>query len=129
MSELKKANADWGDFVRSRVNLTAYIQRFEPVDAKQGRAGHAVSHASSSGNCLSITDDQWNCFHCEQGGSVIDYEMSRLRTDDFAEACCSIADIKGLTLPEGAELTPEQREAAKQARARKATVAARCRSE
>jgi len=114
-------DTNWGEIIRSQVDLKSYVERYEDVHGD--RAAHQVAHGSDSGTCMGITDDVWHCFHCDGKGSVIDYEMSRIETTDFQQACQSIADVMGITLPEFHALTPEEKQKREEKKAVTATVA------
>lgn len=102
-------------FIKEHVDLTAYISRFEPVAS--GRAAHAVAHEGKGGGaCLSISEDLWNCHYCGQGGSLIDYEMSREGHSDPVRAAEEIAIQMNLRLPTGIYETAESQAAATKVR-------------
>ena len=113
------------DFVKDAVNLEDYIGRDEILKQKSTdelMGGHSAVHSSDSGTCLNVNTAKqtFNCYNCNASGSVIDYVMNRDGVD-IVEACKIIADDCGLTLPDDTR-SPEEREAAKHARAKSVTV-------
>lgn len=117
-----KENRNWGDFIRSKVSLRSYIERYETVTGDH--AAHTISgHDSEKGECLHITGDVWHCFNCGGGGDVIAYEMSRDNSPDFVTACETIARTCGLTLPDlDSDLSEEERAARKERQKTASTV-------
>ena len=108
---MKKEN--WRDFIINNVPIVPYIERYETLDqAGNEQVGSHSTHTSNSGRCLKVNAEKgtFNCFNCGAKGSVIDYEMCRLGGVGFAEACESLAEIRGLELPMG-DWSPAEREA------------------
>ena len=101
-------NEKWGDFLRDRVSIIDYIQRYEPLNNIGGdewQGAHSTSHTSEGRKCLNINADKgvWHCYSCEGKGDLISYEMARSKTE-FTDACSHIADLYNLTLPVQEEL-------------------------
>ena len=104
----------WGDFIIDKVSIKAYIELYDPLTerAKSGEYNGAHrTHTSKNQRCLTVNEAKgvFRCYHCNARGSVINYEMDRSGVD-FREACETIANQMGLTLPTD-DWTPEERKA------------------
>ena len=108
--------------VKEKVGISVHIQKYETDLRQEGNSliGSHHKHQSSGGRCFHVNLEQkiFNCFHCNAGGSVIDYEADRLRIDTYA-AVESLADEYNLDLPNE---TPEQRKKRKQEREKRIPV-------
>ena len=103
----------WGEYLRDKVSLVGYIQRYETLTDIHGgewQGAHSVKHTSEGGKCLNVNEEKglWHCYHCPSKGDVISYEIDRTGVD-FQTACRAIADTEGLSLPE-TEVTAEEQE-------------------
>ena len=101
---------DLFDAVKKEVGIAEHVSRFESDLRPEGGAlvGSHHRHGSYGGRCLHVdtAENQFNCFSCRAGGSVIDYEANRLGIDLYS-AAEALADKYGVDRPDE---TPEQRE-------------------
>ena len=71
--------------IKRSIDLVRHIGQFEDLIPRNNNqfTGHHNHPDSKGGRCLSVNGDQgvWYCFHCRGGGSILDYEMVRLKTD------------------------------------------------
>ena len=122
----------WTEFIKSNVRIEDYIGLDETLKPKgigsdELVGGHvkgscSANAPSKSGTRLqvNVSKQTFNCLACSAQGSIIDYVMDRDGLD-IAGACELLASENNLVLPDDTR-TPEQREAAKEARARSSTV-------
>ena len=64
-------NEKWGDFLRDRVSIIDYIQRYESltnIGGSEWQGAHATSHTSEGRKCLNVNADKgvWHCYSCER---------------------------------------------------------------
>lgn len=89
------------DEFKAKIDIRKHIEQYEELDA-DGHGSHH-KHQSKGGRCLHVNESEqlFNCFHCNAGGSVIDYEMDRLDLDptDHYTAVESLASQYNLPLP------------------------------
>ena len=114
------------DYIKANVRIEDEIGRDETLTPRNGdewKGAHSALHGSVSGECLNvnISKQTFNCHSCDSRGSVIDYVMDRDNVP-FLDACTYLAEAYHLTLPDD-DRTPEEREAHKQAYARRKDVA------
>ena len=107
-SETPSKSIDF-EFIKQKVDIVELIRQSEPnlrPVGKQWTSGHESVHESEKGQCLSVDPEQglWNCFHCQKGGTVIDWLME-LEGLDPVTACIKLSQKNNLPLP---FLTPEQ---------------------
>lgn len=121
------SKSNWGELLRERVPIVEYMERCgESLPLERGNCvqGAHSAHASMNEACLTVYPDKgdYYCFHCREGGSVVNYEMHRSGSL-YAEACERIADTYGIDLPSGgAPMAEDERAVWQAARERKQAV-------
>lgn len=95
--------------VKEKVDIVDLISRDEQL-SKEGNeyvGTHSVSHGSKGKRSLRVypQTNSFYCFHCQQGGSVIDYVMSRDNCSEI-EAANWLCDTYNIPRP---DWTPEQK--------------------
>lgn len=113
--------------ILDKIDIVRHIEQYETLKREGNRYMGSHNHAESKGKrCLMVKRDtqSWFCWHCNDegnscdGGSVIDYELSRLGCE-FQEAVESVCQQYGIDYP---NLTPEQREQIQRDRAEREPV-------
>ncbi len=71
--------------LKQSIDIVEHIKSHEPLDSRDGQqfTGFHRHNDSKGMRCLSVSRLKrvFNCFHCQIGGSVLDYEIDRLGTD------------------------------------------------
>lgn len=88
--------------IKSKLLLADYLKDIG-TDTSRNPTGCPL-HDSKGGKCLSYNNELWHCFHCEQGGDVIElYKV--INKCDFITAKNQLANQLGIKIKPFQELT------------------------
>lgn len=91
------------DLIKETVNIVEHIFLYEELKNEGGGkyvGTHQVSHGSEGGRCLHVDANKgvFQCFHCNAGGSILDYEMDA-QGIDIVTAAEDLCAMYGIDMP------------------------------